>query len=82
MKHIYKSYGYYGYPYWGYGRGKRLNKSYEEEYLEDLFYYGKTIGVDKETITELLELGYDYMDIEDMLYEFDCYGEDDFCAEI
>lgn len=77
---IYSSF--YGYPYWGYGRGKRLNKSYEEEYLEDLFYYGKTIGVDKETITELLDLGYDYMDIEDMLYEFDCYGEDDFCAEI
>ncbi len=77
---MYKNYGYYGYPYWSYSK-RKSNKSFEDEYLEDLIYYGKTVGVDKETITELLDLGYDYMDIEDMLYEFDCYG-DDFCAEI
>ena len=78
---MYKSYGYYDYPYWGYSK-RKSNKSFEEEYLEDLIYYGKTVGVDKETITELLDLGYDYMDIEDMLYEFDIYGENDYYAEI
>ena len=42
-----------------------------DEYEQDLLYYAKSIGVDEDVIIELLEDGYDYTDIEDMLYEFD-----------
>lgn len=76
---IFKSYGFYNYPYYSYSKKKT---TYETEYLEDLIYYGKTVGIDEETILELLDSGYDYMDIEELLYETDFYREDDLYAEI
>ncbi|MDO4301097.1 MAG: hypothetical protein Q4D26_06870 [Clostridia bacterium] len=81
----------FGYSYWnnycwGYSsRSKDIAneaKSVYDEYLNDLIYYGKSVGFDEETILELLDLGYDYMDIEDMIYNFDYYREDNFCGEI
>ena len=77
---IFKSYGFYNYPYYSYSHSK--TKTYETEYLDDLIYYGKTVGIDEETILELLDSGYDYMDIEELLYETDFYREDDLYAEI
>lgn len=70
------------YDYFKYSYGW---KGLDNDYLEDLIYYGKTIGVDEKSIRELIDLGYDYMDIEEMLYDteyFDYCKEDDFCAEI
>ena len=78
---IFKSYGFYNYPYYSYSRSK-TKVTYETQYLEDLIYYGKTVGIDEETILELLDSGYDYMDIEELLYETDFYREDDLYAEI
>ena len=79
-------FGYLNDYYWGYGSRKRnINneaKSAHDEYFEDLIYYGKCVGIEEETIKELLGLGYDYMDIEDMIYNYDYYTEDDSCTEI
>lgn len=41
----------------------------ECEYFEDLIEYAKMIGVSSEDIEYLLENGYDYFDIEEILYE-------------
>lgn len=72
----------YGYP-WLYGYKKSVSeKAYKDEYIEGLICYGKTVGVSEETIIEMLELGYDYMDIEEMLYDFDYYEEDCYYDEI
>lgn len=73
---------YCGYPWlYGYKKNKKT-KAFKGEYIDDLIYFGKTVGVDEEIILEMLKAGYDYMDIEEMLYDFDYYKEDDFCAEI
>ena len=83
---VYFGYGYWDNYYWGYGSRKKNTandvKSAYDEYIEDLIYYGKFVGVEEDTIRELIELGYDYMDIEDMLYNYDYYKVDDFCDEI
>ncbi len=80
------NYDYWNNYYWGYGAIKRNAtneaKSAYDEYLEDLIYYGKCVDIEEETIRELLDLGYDYMDIEDILYNYDYYKADDFCDEI
>lgn len=47
------------------------NDSFEEEYFNDLIEYAKMIGVNEEDIEYLLANGYDYFDIEEMLYEPD-----------
>lgn len=47
---------------------------FEEEYFKDLVDYAKTIGVTKEDIEYLVKLGYDYFDIEEMLYEPEVLG--------
>lgn len=73
---------YCGYPWFYDYKNNKTTKAFKDEYLDDLIYYGKTVGVDEETILEMLEAGYDYMDIEEMLYDFDYYREDEFCAEI
>ena len=82
---MYFGYGYWDNYYWGYGsRNKNTAnevKSAYDEYIEDLIYYGKFVGVEEDTIRGLLDEGYDYMDIEDILYNFVCYQED-FCTEI
>lgn len=50
--------------------GYRLDDiEFEEEYFKDIVDYAKTLGVTKEEIEYLVELGYDYFDIEEMLYE-------------
>ncbi len=41
----------------------------KDEYFEDLIEYAKMIGVNAEDIEYLLENGYDYFDIEEMLYD-------------
>lgn len=72
--------------YWGYGsRSRNVTsgaKTIYDEYLDDIIYYAKSVGVEEETIKELLDAGYDYMDIEDMLYDYDYYRQDNFCDEI
>ena len=78
---ISQSYSFYGYPCYS----NRKNRSYQfanEEYLRELVDYGRFVGIDEELITELLDNGYDFMDIEELLYEADFYGEDDIYAEI
>ncbi len=59
-------------PYSNYGYGKKYNSdsfcSLEEEYLENLMSYAKSIGIEEDIITELLEDGYSYSEIEEMLY--------------
>ena len=60
-----------------YGFHKRKNcfsdndDSFEEEYFNDIVEYAKMIGVNEEDIEYLLANGYDYFDIEEMLYEPD-----------
>lgn len=78
-----KSCSCYGYTYWDFGRNKsKAVKSSKDEYIEDLIYFGKIVGIDREDIISLLDMGYDYMDIEEMLYEADFYGDDIYCSEI
>lgn len=83
---MYFGYGYRNDYYWRYSSRKSNvtngAKSAYDEYFEDLIYYGKCVGIEEETIKELLDLGYDYMDIEDMLYNYDYYNEKNFYAEI
>ena len=59
-------------PYSNYGYGKKYNSesfcSLEEEYLENLMSYAKSIGIEEDTVTELPEDGYSYSEIEEMLY--------------
>lgn len=78
---ISQSYGFYGYPCYV-SRKNRGYQSANEEYLRELVDYGKFVGIDEELIMELLDNGYDFMDIEELLYEADFYGEDDIYAEI
>ncbi|MCD7778412.1 MAG: hypothetical protein LUH47_07915 [Clostridiales bacterium] len=60
-------------------------KKNENSYLNDLINYGKYVGIDEDVILELLDLGYDYGDIENMFYDPD-YLQDvidcDLCSEI
>ncbi len=72
---------YYSYSLYYYGRSKESNK-YMDDYLESLIDYGKCVGVDEDVILELVNNGDNDLEIEEMLYELDFYGENDFCAEI
>ncbi len=81
-------YGWYDYggkPYY-YGCGRKKNKNGSDSYLKDLISYAKTVGVSETVIYELLNMGYDYMDIEDMLYDpelmYYCLHEGELYAEI
>jgi len=47
------------------------NENFEEEYFKSIIEYAKMIGVNEEDIEYLLANGYDYFDIEEMLYEPD-----------
>jgi len=47
------------------------SKDFEEEYFKSIMEYAKMIGVNEEDIEYLLANGYDYFDIEEMLYEPD-----------
>jgi hypothetical protein len=60
-----------------------LNNKVDEEYLEDLTYYGNTVGIDEDAIMEMFNCGYSYMEIEDMIFDFECaYDEEVDYAEI
>ena len=47
------------------------SEGFEEEYFKSIVEYAKMIGINKEDIGYLLSNGYDYFDIEEMLYEPD-----------
>ncbi len=47
--------------------------SLEEQYLGDIINYAKSIGVSESCVYMLLEYGYSYEDIEDILYEPKCW---------
>lgn len=47
------------------------NNDFEEEYFKHIVEYAKIIGINEEDIEYLLDNGYDYFDIEEMLYEPD-----------
>lgn len=80
---FYNAYGGYNFNmHYNYNRKENTFNSYEDDYLESLIYYGKTVGVNEETIREMLELGYDYLDVEDMLYEIDIFGGENTHSEI
>jgi len=87
------------YDFWNYGCGyfgkycfddykdNISSKDYETEYLSGLYQYARMLGVDENIIDSMLESGYDYLDIENMLYDIEIYGEsyyntDDFSTEI
>jgi glucosamine 6-phosphate synthetase-like amidotransferase/phosphosugar isomerase protein len=60
-----------------------MNNKVDEEYLEDLTYYGNTVGIDEDAIMEMFNCGYSYMEIEDMIFDFECaYDEEVDYAEI
>jgi glucosamine 6-phosphate synthetase-like amidotransferase/phosphosugar isomerase protein len=62
---------------------KSVNKSFNDEYLEDLLYYASFIGVDEDVVMSMVKQGYRYLDIEEMLYEAESYGlEDDWYVEL
>ncbi len=64
-------YGWYDYggrPYY-YGYGRKKNKEFTDEYLEELVACAKSKGIDKSTVYELFDMGYDYLDIEEMIYD-------------
>ena len=70
----------YGFSYWNIPGRKRFNRQpkIRDEYLTELIYYASMLGVDEETVLEMVDMGYSYMDIEEMLYETEnyCYEED------
>lgn len=45
------------------------SENFEKEYFKSIVEYAKMIGVNEEDIEYLLSNGYDYFDIEEMLYE-------------
>lgn len=60
-------------PYFSYydfvpNRPSRSSYSFKKEYLDDLISYAGYAGIDEDTIKELLNEGYSFMEIEDMLY--------------
>jgi hypothetical protein len=72
--------------FWCFGKTKNsvfTNNKVDDEYLEDLIYYGGMVGVDENTIIEMFNSGYSYMEIEDMIFDFEraCDEEVDY-AEI
>jgi hypothetical protein len=66
--------------FWYFGKSAKSvlkNNKVEDEYLEDLLYYGSMVGVSEDTIIEMFDSGYSYMEIEDMLFELECgYDEE------
>jgi hypothetical protein len=42
---------------------------YDDDYYEDLFEFAKLKGIEPETLMDFLDMGYTYMEIEDMLYD-------------
>ena len=47
------------------------SENFEEEYFKSIVEYAKMVGVNEQDIEYLLSNGYDYLDIEEMLYEPD-----------
>ncbi len=67
----------------GYGSGYQFNP--QQDYIDDLVSCAKSVGIDESIVYELLDMGWDYIDIEEMLYDPDYLCEmmeDDYYAEI
>ncbi|MCD7854723.1 MAG: hypothetical protein LUG66_03795 [Clostridiales bacterium] len=63
--------------------GYQLNP--QQDYIDDLVSCAKSLGIDESIVCELMDMGWDYIDIEDMLYdpEYLCEMlEDDYYVEI
>ncbi len=67
----------------GYGSGYQLNP--QQDYIDDLVSYAKSVGIDENIVYDLWEMGWDYIDIEEMLYDpeyFKMVLDYGLCAEI
>ncbi|MCD8090204.1 MAG: hypothetical protein LUD81_06220, partial [Clostridiales bacterium] len=49
----------------GCGSGYQLNP--QQDYIDDLVSCAKSVGIDESVVYELIDMGWDYVDIEDML---------------
>ena len=85
--------GYYGYGYYDYGSygcwGKSYSKKsddYIKQYTKDLIDYAAMVGIDEDTILNLIKDGFSLDEIEAMIYEHEYYyeteGFDDAVTEI
>ncbi len=67
----------------GYGSGYQFKP--QQDYIDDLIGCAKSVGIDESIVYELLDMGWDYIDIEEMLYDPDYLCEmveEDYYAEI
>ena len=75
----------YNYPVSSWDRDSKFISKAEDDYLQTLIYYGELAGIDENIILTLLDYGYDYMDIEELIYNPELlygYFEDEFCTDI
>lgn len=64
------------YQYWreyefDYKYDMGMETDFDKEYYENIVDYAKNVGFSKEDIDYLIDMGYDYSDIEELLYEHD-----------
>lgn len=85
------SWGRYGgyYNYGGYYTGKpkaKTENEYIKQYTQDLIDYAAMVGIDEDTIINLINDGFSLDEIENMIYEHEYYyemeGFDDAVTEI
>ena len=50
-----------------------IEEDYETAYIDSLLQYARSIGFDESIIENMLDEGYDYVFIEDVLYDAETY---------
>ncbi len=66
--------GYYNYGYWNSSKSKK-NDEYIKQYTKDLIDYAALVGIDEDTILNLIKDGFSLDEIENMIYDTEYYYE-------